>query len=87
MKASKKILKNLFVEVNNIGGFTLWVLEDSYVDGKKITSKHWVLDGSCVKNHGEINLGNPDFWDINAVFDKKTNSIKIIKKHGKANRI
>ena len=79
IKVSKKDLKNIEVEVNKNGGFTVWVLEKKKVNGKIRTFKHWIIDGSCIKEDGKIRLGSPDIWKINAKFDETKNSLYVTR--------
>jgi len=76
---SKKDLKNITVEVNKNGGFTVWVTKKEKVNGKIVAFRHWIIDGSCIKEDGEIKLGNTDAWRINAKFDKNENTIYVTK--------
>jgi hypothetical protein len=62
IKIAKKDLKNIRVETNEQGGFAVWVLERKKINGKIRTLKHWIVDGSNIKNDGEIRLGSPDIW-------------------------
>lgn len=55
MKISKRKLKTLNIEVTD-KGFTVWITE-RMKNGHII--KHWLLDGSLVKEHGQIQLGRP----------------------------
>ena len=77
---TKKQLKNLEVEVYENGGFTLWIT-DTYVcaDGKKIKIRHWLIDGSCVKEDGKINIshgiGN---YQTGIQFDETNKRITIV---------
>lgn len=79
IKIAKKDLKNIDVEVNKNGGFTVWVLEKKKQKGRTITHRHWIIDGSCIKEDGEIKLGSPDFWKINAKFDETENAIYVTR--------
>lgn len=79
IKVAKKDLKNIEVEVNKNGGFTVWVLEKKKVKGKMITFKHWIIDGSCIKEDGEIKLGSPDIWKINTKFDETENALYVTR--------
>jgi hypothetical protein len=79
IKVAKKDLKNIEVEVNKNGGFTVWVLEKKKVNGKMITFKHWIIDGSCIKDDGEIKLGLHDIWKINAKFDEVENALYVTR--------
>lgn len=80
MKIKKKHLKTIEVEVNKNGGFTVWITEKKLINGQKKSIKHWILDGSCIKEDGEIRLGNYDVNEINAVHRKQTNTIYVVKK-------
>jgi hypothetical protein len=79
IKIAKKDLKNIDVKVNEDGGFVVWVTEKKKVNGKMKTYKHWILDGSCIKEDGEIRLGSPDVWKINAKFNKNENTIYVTR--------
>lgn len=79
IKVAKKDLKNIEVEVNKNGGFTVWVLEKKKVNGKMKTCRHWIVDGSCIKEDGEIKLGSPDIWKINAKFDEAENALYVTR--------
>jgi hypothetical protein len=79
IKIAKKDLKNIKVETNEQGGFTVWVLERKKINGKMRTIKHWIVDGSNIKNDGEIRLGSPDIWKINAKFDEEENAIFVTR--------
>ena len=78
VKLSKKDLKNIEIEVDE-KGFVIWVIEETKINGKKKPFKHWVLDASCLKEDGEIRLGNPYHWNINAKFDSSENSLFITR--------
>lgn len=80
MKLKKKHLKRIEVDVNENGGFTVWVTEKKVIKGKKKSIKHWILDGSCIKEDGEIRLGNPDLYKLNAEYRKVKNTIFVTKK-------
>jgi len=80
MKIAKKDLKNIEVEVNEDGGFTVWITEKKKVDGVKRTSRYWLIDGSTLMDDGEISLGhNYHTHKVNARYSKKKNSIKITR--------
>jgi len=79
MKIAKKDLKNIEVDVNDNGGFTVWITEEKKVNGKMKTMKHWILDGSCIKGDGEIRLGSNDVWKINAKYSEKDNTINVTR--------
>lgn len=79
IKVAKKDLKNIEVKVNENGGFTVWVLEKKKVNGKIINCRHWIIDGSCIKEDGEIRLGSPDIWKINAKFDEAENTLYVTR--------
>lgn len=79
IKVAKKDLKNIEVKVNKNGGFTVWILEKKKVNGKMITCRHWIIDGSSIKEDGEIKLGSPDIWKINAKFDKNENALYVTR--------
>lgn len=72
-KITKNDLKNVEVEVTKNGGFVVWITEN----GKK----HWVLDGSRMKEDGEINLGTYDGHKTKAKYNKKKNSIHLVSKN------
>jgi hypothetical protein len=78
--AKKKHLKNIEIEVNKDGGFCIWVYENVKVNGKKQVYKHWILDGSCIKENGKIKLGSPHLWKINAKFEETENAIYVTSK-------
>lgn len=83
MKLSKKELSELEIVLNS-EGFTIWVTEPViYSDGTKGVIHHWIIDGSTVKETGEITFGNPDIYNINAEFMPGGNSIIISKKRKK----
>jgi hypothetical protein len=79
MKIAKKDLKNIEVDVNENGGFTVWITEKKKVNGKMKTMKHWIVDGSCIKEDGEIRLGSNDVWKINAKYSEKDNTINVTR--------
>lgn len=79
IKVSQKDLKNIKVEVNKIGGFIVWVLEKKKINGKMVTCKHWIIDGSCIKEDGIVRLGCPHIWKINAKFDEDENAIYVTR--------
>tara|TARA_R110002074_G_scaffold388035_1_gene570440 strand:+ start:91 stop:333 length:243 start_codon:yes stop_codon:yes gene_type:complete len=79
MKIAKRDLKNIEVDVNEDGGFTVWILEKKKVKGKMKTMRHWIVDGSSIKEDGEIRLGSNDVWKINAKYSEKDNSINVTR--------
>lgn len=84
-KASKKspisrnYLKDIEIEVNE-KGFVIWVNEKTKTGGKLRMIKHWVVDGSLLKENGIIRFGTPDLYKIEARYDKKQNMITIGRK-------
>lgn len=72
MKLTKKELKKLELETLKTG-FVVWVND---ID----TTRHWVVDASCIKTDGIIHLCENSDYRINAKYDKGTESIKIYKK-------
>jgi hypothetical protein len=79
IKVAKKDLKKIEVEVNKKGGFTVWVLEKKRVNGKMITFRHWIIEGSCIKDDGEIKLGSSGIWKINVKFDEVENALYVTR--------
>ena len=65
--------------MNKDGGFTVWITEKKKVDGKMKTMKHWIVDGSCIKEDGEIRLGSNYAWKINAKYSGKDNTINVTR--------
>lgn len=57
MKISKRKLKTLDVELTDTG-FTIWITE-RMKNGHVL--KHWLLDGSLIKESGQVQLGNPHY--------------------------
>ena len=80
MKLKKKDLKSIEVEVNENGGFTVWITEKKMVDGKNKNIRHWIVDGSCIKEDGRMRLGRPDLYKLNAEYRKSDNTIDVIRK-------
>lgn len=80
MEIKKKHLKSIQVEVGKNGGFTVWIEEKVIVNGEKKKIKHWILDGSNIKEDGEIRLGSPDIYKLNAEYRKANNTIYVTKK-------
>ena len=81
MEVSKKDLKNIEVELNEGGGFTVWVTEMKIIAGNNKKCRHWILDGSCIKEDGEIRIGNKRMggWKLEAEYDKSSRSIKVVR--------
>lgn len=79
MKIAKKDLKNIEVDVNEDGGFTVWITEKKMVNGKIVTFKHWIVEGSCIKEDGKIRLGSNNIWKINAKYNEKDNSLYVTR--------
>ena len=80
MEVSKKDLKNIEVELNEGGGFTVWVTEMKIIAGKNKKCRHWILDGSCIKEDGEIRIGcELNNWKVEAKYDKSSRSIKVVR--------
>ena len=80
MEISKKDLKNIEVELNENGGFTVWVTEVKRIAGKNKVCRHWIVDGSCIKEDGEIRLGNDTrTWKVEAKYDKSSRSLKVVR--------
>jgi hypothetical protein len=71
--ASKKFLQDLEIEVSETG-FVLWITE--VVENKRV--RHWLLDGSEVKEDGIIRLGSK--YNIKASINDNNNSVIITKK-------
>jgi hypothetical protein len=64
-----------FIEIENCEtGFTLWIREP------KNGIRHWLLDGSCVKETGVINLGSCDQYKYTIIYDSKNNDLLIKKR-------
>lgn len=75
-------------------GPTLWVKEIIIKEGKKRHVWHWVLDGSLFKegslnnekDHVQVFIDSAfsypgsSPWNIIAAYDKKTSSVKIVRK-------
>lgn len=80
MKLKKKDLESIEVEVNKNGGFTVWITEKKVINGEKKSIKHWIVDGSCIKEDGEIRLGNPDIHKLNAEYRETNNTIYVTRK-------
>ena len=74
----RKDLDRIEITTNSLG-FTVWITED--VAG--VTKKHWVIDGSMVKEDGEIRISNHPLYEFGAKYNRDTSSIQIIKKHVK----
>ncbi len=73
---SKKKLKEIEISVTE-SGFTLWITERV----KGIKRKHWIIDGSMIKEDGKIRLGAKDLdYRFEAVFDEHENDIILIDK-------
>ena len=73
MKAiTKKQLKNIKIEADK-NGFCVW-----YRDEMGMWT--WIIDGSLVKEDGEINLGVRGNKDIEGIFDEKENKILLKSK-------
>ena len=79
MKIAKRDLKNIEVKVNKNGGFTVWILEKKKIKGKMKTLKHWIVDGSCIKEDGEIRMGGNDVWKLNAKYSEKDNTLNVTR--------
>ena len=80
MNVSTKDLKNIEVELNEGGGFTVWVTEMKIIAGKNKKCRHWILDGSCIKEDGEIRIGNKlRGWKVEAEYDNSSRSLKIVR--------
>ena len=70
---SKKDLKRLEI-TESPEGFTIWIKETG---GKK--RRHWLVDASCLKDDGEIRIGNIINGDkFHAFFDDETKSIRFV---------
>lgn len=80
MNISTNDLKNIEVELSKSGGFTVWVTEIKRIAGKNKKIRHWIVDGSCIKEDGEIRLGyDTRTWKIEAKYDKSSNSLKVVR--------
>lgn len=80
MEVSKKDLKNIEVELNEGGGFTVWVTEMKIIAGNNKKCRHWILDGSCIKEDGEIRIGSEiRNWKVEAKYDKSSRSLKVVR--------
>jgi hypothetical protein len=79
MEISFKDLKNIEITTYN-SGFTVWVKEKVKIDKKYKTVKHWIVDGSCLMDDGEIRLGENGNWKINAEYNSESKSICITRK-------
>lgn len=86
MKLTKLERASLEVEIykdkdGEVTGFALWVTE--YAKGDKAPHRHWLLDGSDLKDKLRILIADPKFWKVipsierDNIFDM--DSIKIIK--------
>ena len=81
-KATKKDLKSIEVTVNDDGGFTVWVVENKKEKGKNKTIRHWILDGSVIKDEGKIFIGKNDLYAINAEYNEQDRTIDIVRRRG-----
>lgn len=79
MKATEKDLKNIEITTYE-SGFTVWIKEKIKVGNKYRTVKHWVIDGSCLTDDGEIRLGGSTGWKLNAEYDADKKAIYITRK-------
>jgi hypothetical protein len=70
-RLSQKELAKIEIQVSE-KGFTVWVVEDIMVGKKKRKIKYWILDGSCLKEDGEIRFGRHGLYNVNAVFNKRS---------------
>lgn len=68
-------LANMRVRVHE-NGFSLWMLEPC--DDGEFREK-CLIDGSLVKQSGEIKINNREHKMFKSVYDKKHNCIKILK--------
>jgi len=82
MKLAKKDLKNIEIKVTK-KGFTVWVSETNIINGEAKVFRHWLLDGSCLKEDGEIRIGTTEDWNINAVYNDEAKSLSIMRKRNK----
>jgi hypothetical protein len=72
MKISKRKLKTLDIEVTD-KGFTIWITERMK---RGHIVKHWLIDGSLVKEHGQIQLGCNNYgWRYEAQYDPEERTI------------
>jgi len=74
MNFTKKELKTLEIDVTKTG-FTVWIKE--LHEGK--IRRHWLLDGSCIKEDGMVRITNPNIWKFNAKYFPVENTIHLIK--------
>lgn len=80
MEVSTKDLKNIEVELNKNGGFTVWVTEIKRIAGKNKKCRHWIIDGSCIMEDGEVRIGNSTrTWKVEAKYDKSSRSLKVVR--------
>jgi len=59
--ASIEILETLEIDVSETG-FTIWIIENG--------RRHWIVDGSCIKEDGEIRYSNSGRWNTFAAHTK-----------------
>lgn len=43
------------------------------------TCTHWIVDGSRIKEDGEIRLGSKKIWKINAKYNEKDNTLNVTR--------
>ena len=80
MKIKKKDLESITVEVEEDGGFTVWITEEKLINGEKKNISHWIIDGSCIKEDGKIRLANSDIYKLNAEYRETNNTIYVTRK-------
>jgi hypothetical protein len=78
MKIAEKHLETIEVEITELG-FIVWVTEKGKLGSKKEPVTHWILDASLLRKDGEIRLGNPTLYKVNAEYFKKQNTIYVTK--------
>ena len=61
-------------------GFTVWVKDRFNRDGKMIEVRHWVIDGSCVKEDFTVRFGIPNMYPTEARIDLEANHVQVITK-------
>lgn len=81
-KLSEKKLKAVIDIETTETGFVIWATSKNK-DGLRV--HHWILDASCLLESGEIHLGDPNIYNLNAVYDGLENKIIICKTKFKKN--
>lgn len=72
----------LELEIYPKQGFTLWCKEPvrHYKTGRMLSSGHWIVDASCLKDDGLIRSGHCNSWSKRAVYNRNENAFKLINK-------